>query len=169
MTNMASSSGSLVPAIKFSRQQKSSMLTRSLNLISICAVFCANGVKKLSQAFVVDCASKYILVWFSAFSRAFCGNIHGNISDITARWKRFLKLHYLENHLVPFIKKWKVGSGILSEHGGESVHSLFKQRAACFASMPARFRWVEAMMRCHLVQAIPATKAPREPAKQKKK
>ena len=80
----------------------------------------------------------------------------------------FPKLHYLEEHLVPFTKKWKVGPGILGEHGGESVHSLFNQLAARFASMPARLSRVEAMMRHHLVQANPATKAPPEPAKKKK-
>ena len=44
----------------------------------------------------------------------------------------FPKLHYLEDHIVPFVRQWKVGPGILGEHGGESIHRLcYRSTAAC--------------------------------------
>ena len=33
------------------------------------------------------------------------------------------KLHMLEHHVVPFIKKWRFGLGVYSEQGGESMHA----------------------------------------------
>ena len=36
------------------------------------------------------------------------------------------KLHMLEDHVVPFIKKWKFPLGFFGEQGGESVHHEFK-------------------------------------------
>ena len=35
------------------------------------------------------------------------------------------KLHLLEDHMVPFIRKWRAGPGLLGEQGGESVHKEF--------------------------------------------
>ena len=35
------------------------------------------------------------------------------------------KLHILEEHIVPWIRKWGVGVGFHSEQGAESIHALF--------------------------------------------
>ena len=35
------------------------------------------------------------------------------------------KLHMLEEHIVPWLKKWKVGFGLLGEQGAESIHAHF--------------------------------------------
>ena len=35
------------------------------------------------------------------------------------------KLHMLEEHMIPFISKWKVGCGFFGEQGGESIHAAF--------------------------------------------
>lgn len=32
-------------------------------------------------------------------------------------------MHILEDHVMPFIRKWKVGLGFLGEQGVESVHA----------------------------------------------
>ena len=32
------------------------------------------------------------------------------------------KLHMLEDHIIPFLKKWQVGCGFYGEQGGESIH-----------------------------------------------
>ena len=59
-----------------------------------------------------------------------------DISDFMASFRRlcpeesvFPKLHYLEDHLVSFIRKWLVGPGMMGEHGGESIHHLFNKLA----------------------------------------
>jgi hypothetical protein len=35
------------------------------------------------------------------------------------------KLHMLEDHVVPFIRQWRVGLGMMSEQGAESIHARF--------------------------------------------
>ena len=64
---------------------------------------------------------------------------------------------------------WTVGPGILGDHGGESIHSLFNQLAARFAGIPAKLKRYEQMMKFHLLQANPAVKSPPEVQKKKKK
>ena len=38
-------------------------------------------------------------------------------------------MHFLEDHAVPWIKKWRTGFGVLGEQGGESIHSLMRLSA----------------------------------------
>ena len=35
------------------------------------------------------------------------------------------KMHLMEEHMVPFIRKWNVGFGIMGEQGAESIHACF--------------------------------------------
>ena len=37
------------------------------------------------------------------------------------------ELHMLEEHIVPWLKKWKVGFGLVGEEGAESIHAHFKR------------------------------------------
>ena len=48
----------------------------------------------------------------------------------------FPKLHYLEDHVVRFIWKGKVGPGMMAEHGGKSVHRLFNELGDRYKNMP---------------------------------
>ena len=36
------------------------------------------------------------------------------------------KMHMLEDHVIPFLKKWRYGLGFYGEQGGESLHHEFK-------------------------------------------
>lgn len=38
------------------------------------------------------------------------------------------KLHMLEDHVVHFLSKWKVGFGFMGEQGAESIHARFKTK-----------------------------------------
>ena len=48
----------------------------------------------------------------------------------------FSKLHYLEEHIVKFVPKWKVGPGMMGEHGGESIYHQFNLLRNRFSSIP---------------------------------
>ncbi len=37
------------------------------------------------------------------------------------------KLHMVEDHIVDFIRRWRVGLGMLGEQGAESIHARFNQ------------------------------------------
>ena len=40
------------------------------------------------------------------------------------------KLHILEDHMVNFLLNWRVGCGLLSEQGAESIHKVYNQLKA---------------------------------------
>ena len=42
------------------------------------------------------------------------------------------KMHLLEDHLVPWMKRWKMGAGLLGEHGAESIHAHITGVARAF-------------------------------------
>ena len=33
------------------------------------------------------------------------------------------KMHLLEDHIVPWMRRWKMGAGLMGEHGAESIHA----------------------------------------------
>ena len=37
------------------------------------------------------------------------------------------KLHMIEDHMVDFLRKWRVGCGLLGEQGAESIHIKFNE------------------------------------------
>ena len=37
----------------------------------------------------------------------------------------FSELHYLEEHIVKFVPKWKVGPGMMGEHSSGSIYNQF--------------------------------------------
>ena len=47
------------------------------------------------------------------------------------------KLHMLEEHVIPFMRKWHFPLGFFSEQGGESVHHEFVHLASTFISCEA--------------------------------
>ena len=45
------------------------------------------------------------------------------------------KVHMLEDHTVDFLRKWRVGFGMLSEQGAESIHTVFNQLNRTYANI----------------------------------
>ena len=37
------------------------------------------------------------------------------------------KLHIMEEHVVPWVKRWCVGAGLMGEQGAKSIHAHFKR------------------------------------------
>ena len=62
------------------------------------------------------------------------------------------KLHMLEEHVIPFKRKWHFPLGFFSEQGGESVHHEFVQLASTFSHVkPATSQLKKMMEEHHLV------------------
>lgn len=61
----------------------------------------------------------------------------------------------LEDHMVPFLKRVKVGLGFLGEQGAESIHARFNSIRKNYDKMPNRVNRLEAMMKEHLTQCVP--------------
>ncbi|XP_065652982.1 uncharacterized protein LOC124812446 isoform X2 [Hydra vulgaris] len=59
------------------------------------------------------------------------------------------KLHMLEHHAVPFLKKWGAGFGYNSEQGGESVHMEFNKLKTVYQSIPCPTMQLKSILKCH--------------------
>ena len=34
------------------------------------------------------------------------------------------KMHILEDHVVPWMRRWRIGAGLMGEQGAESIHAF---------------------------------------------
>ena len=65
------------------------------------------------------------------------------------------KMHMLEDHMVPFLKKWRVGLGFLGEQGAESIHARFNAIKRSYINMPNSVQRLECIMTEHFRQICP--------------
>lgn len=79
------------------------------------------------------------------------------------------KLHMLEDHVVPFLKRWKVGFGFLGEQGAESIHARFNRIQESFVNMHNPVKRLAAMLKSHLLQVCPDNIVKQPLAKKRKK
>ena len=78
------------------------------------------------------------------------------------------KMHMLEDHVVPFLRKWRVGFGFHGEQGAESLHAAFNRITRSYTSIPDRLTRLKCVMHEHHLQISPAMVA-QEPAVKKRK
>ena len=62
------------------------------------------------------------------------------------------KMHLLEEHVVPWISKWKVGLGFHGEQGGESIHARFNTLKEDVRGLTDEVRILESVMATHWIQ-----------------
>ncbi|XP_071945125.1 uncharacterized protein [Antedon mediterranea] len=65
------------------------------------------------------------------------------------------KLHMLEEHVIPQLKAWRFGLGLVSEQGGESIHAALNKRKRTVAGMHDRLGQLTSMMRSHAITTQP--------------
>ena len=65
------------------------------------------------------------------------------------------KMHFLEDHAVPWIKKWKTGFGFLWEQGGESIHKQFNALERSYNCISNKVERLHCMMEAHHTQVCP--------------
>ena len=65
------------------------------------------------------------------------------------------KLHMMEDHVVPFLQKWKRGLGLLGEQGAESIHARFNSIRTNYSNMRNKVERLECIMREHYNQLCP--------------
>ena len=59
------------------------------------------------------------------------------------------KLHLLEDHAIPFLKKWGAGFGFYGEQGGESIHLEFNNLKRVYQSIPCPTKRLKSILKCH--------------------
>lgn len=111
------------------------------------------------------------LVWYSEFyTRVFnlfflaCSshNTENRIDKFLAFYREAFpgatitpKLHMLEDHVVPFLRQWKIGLGFLGEQGAESIHARFNSIRRNYSSMPNSVQQLECILKEHFNQVCP--------------
>ena len=65
------------------------------------------------------------------------------------------KMHIMEEHVVPFVRKWSVGCGFLGEQGAESIHGYFNKLNRTYCSIPDRVQRLRQEMVEHHLHVSP--------------
>ena len=79
------------------------------------------------------------------------------------------KMHMLEEHVIPWLEKCRVGFGLLGEQGVESVHAHFNNLGRTFRSVREEMARLERLMREHLLHISPENVAATPETKKRKK
>lgn len=79
------------------------------------------------------------------------------------------KLHMLEDHVVPFIRQWRVGVGMLGEQGVEGIHARFNTLERTYSSMSNRVERLKCVVSEHWRQVCPANVALQPPVQKRMK
>ena len=62
------------------------------------------------------------------------------------------QMHMLEEHVLPWLKQWHVGFGLLGEQGIESIHAHFNSLNRTYRSMPEEVSRLKHLMKEHLLR-----------------
>lgn len=79
------------------------------------------------------------------------------------------KMHILEEHIVPWLRKWRVGFGLMGEQGAESIHAYFNSLGRTYRGIPDRVDRLKHTMKEHLLHVAPANIAATLEVKRRKR
>ena len=83
------------------------------------------------------------------------------ISEYLAKFRQYFpqkfppKLHFLEDHLLPWIERWGFGMTLMGEQGGEACHKEFNRLARTMHGIADPLERLTAMMEEHVVLTHP--------------
>ena len=78
------------------------------------------------------------------------------------------KTHMLEEHVIPWLKEWHIGFGMMGEQGAESVHKYFNTLGRTYCGIPNSVERLKYMLKEHQLHTAPANVAARPPIKKRK-
>ena len=78
------------------------------------------------------------------------------------------KLHMLEDHVVPFLRRWRVGLGFHGEQGAESLHATFNKISRSNLAIPDRVQRLKCVLKEHHLQVSPTLVVQELPVKKRK-
>ena len=98
-----------------------------------------------------------------------------NIKDFMAfyrkefSWATILpKMHILEDHSIPWLRRFHVGAGLMGEQGAESVHALMKGLNRTYQNIPNDTTRFKHTITEHSIATHPSLLALRPPPKKRK-
>ena len=69
-----------------------------------------------------------------------------------------LKMHMLEDHVVPWLRKWRVGFGLMGEQGAESIHASFNSMKVQSRYTYSKVEQLRRLMTEHFLRVQPANR-----------
>lgn len=67
------------------------------------------------------------------------------------------KMHMLEEHIIPWVKRWVFGLGFHREHGGESIHARLNTIRSNVRGFNDDLKILKSVVETHWIQTSPAT------------
>ena len=64
------------------------------------------------------------------------------------------KLHMLEDHVMPWVRRWKFGLGFHGEQGAESIHARFNSMQRTYASVRNATERLKAIVKEHNMSVL---------------
>ena len=78
-------------------------------------------------------------------------------------------MHILEDHVVPWMQRWRVGSGLMGEQGAESIHAHIMTLEKRYNNIPNEVEKLSYIFKEHAIQSDPSLSSLRPPPKKKRK
>uniref|UniRef100_A0A1X7T6T4 Uncharacterized protein n=1 Tax=Amphimedon queenslandica TaxID=400682 RepID=A0A1X7T6T4_AMPQE len=79
------------------------------------------------------------------------------------------KMHMLEEHVVPWLKQWRVGCGYMGEQGAEALHANFNTCERVYNNMRDQVERLKVVLQNHHMQVLPSTASLEPPPIKKRK
>ena len=79
------------------------------------------------------------------------------------------KMHILEDHMVDWVKKWRIGAGLLGEQGAESIHAHMNRLDSQFCGIVNPLDRLKYIVREQNLEASPSLNMLQPPPKKYKK
>ena len=65
------------------------------------------------------------------------------------------KMHILEDHVVPWLERWHIGSGLMGEQGAESIHAHLQKLETQYSGVVSDLHRLKYVVREHNIQSAP--------------
>ena len=65
------------------------------------------------------------------------------------------KMHVLEDHVVPWIRRWGLGAGLMGEQGAESIHAHLNRLESTYSSIPNRVDRLRYIFNAYTLETTP--------------
>ena len=71
----------------------------------------------------------------------------------------------LEDHIIPWIRQWHVGFGLMGEQGAESIHAAFNYDERIYANLANRVERLKSVLQNHYLKITPSNVVLQPPSK----
>ena len=79
------------------------------------------------------------------------------------------KMHILEDHVIPWVRQKKIGSGLMGEQGAESIHSHIYKLEAQYRGVVNPLQRLKYVVNEHNIEVTPTLNMLRPPSRKKAK